>query len=157
MDQDSTIERCEVQYVYSHIGVAHLLFQTIEFSQCHQVEQVAFRAEVAPLVVKVHSCLCTSSVYVDSLLCYFNNENNRQVDFHKPLPGVLLSQPLTCYDREKQYTTSSLLALWHEVSWSAVAFPLLRRAKTLLGPFCPYSRQEACQTVQALPDLLVLP
>jgi hypothetical protein len=33
----------------------------------------------------------------------------------------------------------------------------LWRVKTLLWPFWPYSRQEACLTGQAVPDLLVFP
>jgi hypothetical protein len=59
------IERWEAEYVYTHIRVAHLVFRS---SNCDQVAQVAFRAEVAPVVVEVHPCLCASSVSVDSLL-----------------------------------------------------------------------------------------
>jgi hypothetical protein len=78
--------------------------------------QVAFRAEVAPLVVEAHLCLCASSVSVDFLVCHFAKEDSRLFDFRKPLPGVFQSQFSPCFARETQHPISSLHGLWHEVS-----------------------------------------
>jgi len=156
-DQDWIIEHREAEYVYTHIRVAHLLLWGFEFSQCHQVAQVAFWASVASVVVDVHPRLCTSCESVDSLLCHFGKEGSHPFDFPEPLPGVIPSQPSACYAQETQHPVSSLLELRRVVSRVVVGFPQLGRAKTLLYPFWPYSRQDACQTVQAVPDLLVLP
>jgi len=41
--------------------------------------------------------------------------------------------------------------------WLIIAYPLSRHVKILLWPFLPYSRQDACGTIQAVPNLLVLP
>jgi len=60
MDQNWKIERWEAEYVYLHIRVAHLLFRSFEFSQCHWMAQVAFRVWAAPVVVEVHRCLSAS-------------------------------------------------------------------------------------------------
>ena len=53
--------------------------------------------------------------------------------------------------------TSSLPRPQPEVSWSDIAFPPLRHAKTLLRPFWPCSRPRTCRTVPAVHDLLSLP
>jgi hypothetical protein len=82
-----------VEYVYAHILVAHLLFQRIDFSHCHQVPQVVFQAEVALALMEVHLCLCTSSMTAESVLLYFGKEGGHTFDFHKSLPGVFLSPP----------------------------------------------------------------
>jgi len=132
IDQDWKIERWEALYVYTHIRVAHLLFRSFEHSHCHQVGQVVFRASVAPVMVEVHLCLCASSVSVDSLLCHIRKEDCCLCDFHEPLPAVFLSQLSHCYAWQPQHPASSLLGLRRQVSWSAVAFPLSRHAKTLL-------------------------
>jgi len=41
---------------------------------------------------EVHPCLCASSVSVDSLQWHFGKNGSRRYDFHKPSPGVVLSQ-----------------------------------------------------------------
>jgi len=94
---------------------------------------------------------------VDTFLCHFGKEGSHPFDFHQPLLGILLSQPSPCCARETPHPASSLPGLRREVSWLVVAFPLLTRAKTHLWPFWPYSRQDACRTVQAVPDLVVFP
>jgi len=48
-----------VEYVYTHMRVAHLLLGS---SHRHQIAQVAFQAKVALVVVEVHPCLHTSCV-----------------------------------------------------------------------------------------------
>ena len=116
MDQNRNIEHCEAEYIYTHIGVAHLLFWSIEFSHCHQAAQSAFRASVALVVLEVHLCLCASSESVDSLLCHFAKEDGRLFNFPESLPGVFPSQRSPCYAWETQHPASSLLELWHMVS-----------------------------------------
>jgi len=134
--------------------VAHLVFRS---SHCHQMAQVAFRVEVALVVVELHPCHCATSMFVELLRCQFGKEGSCLFDCHERLLGIFQSQPLPCYARETLWPASSLPGLWREVSKLVVAFPVLRRVKALLWPFWPYSRQDACWTVQALPDLLVLP
>jgi len=133
MDQDWKIERREVQYVYIHIRVAHLLFRIFEISACHQMVQVAFQADVAPVVVAVHLCLYASSVSVDSSQCHFGKEGSRPFDFHEWWLGIFVYQPLPCYAREKQQAASSLPGLRCKVCWLVIAFPQLRRAKPSFG------------------------
>ena len=157
MDQDWKSKSWDAEYVYTDIRVAHLLFRSVDFPHCHQVAQVAFRASVAPVVVEFHSCLCTSSESVECLLRNFYKEDSRPFDFHNPLPCVCLSHPSPSYARATQHRASSFLRLWRVVSRSVVAFPLSRSMTSLLYPFWPYSRQDAWWTVQAVPDLLVLP
>jgi len=157
MDQDWKIEPREAGNVDTHIRVAHLLFRSFELSHCHQVARVAFQASVVLVVVEVHQFLCASSESVDSLLCHFGKEGSRPFDFPEPLLGVFLSQPSPCYAQETQHPASSLLELWRVVSWIFVACSQLWLVKTLPSPFRPYSRQDACLTIQAVPDLLVLP
>jgi len=142
--------------IYTYPGGTPFVSE-FEFSHCHQVTQVAFLADVACIVVEVHACLCASSMSVDSLLCQFGKERSRLFNFHKPLLGVFLLQPSPCFTQEAQHPASSLPRLWLDDSWLVVAFPLLRRMKTLLWLLWSYSRQDACRTVQAVPDLCVLP
>jgi len=157
MNQDWKIKRWEAEYVYTHIRDAHLLFRSVEYSHCHQAAQVAFRASMVLVVVEVHLCLYPSNESVDTLLREYGKDDSPLFDFPQPLPCVFLSQPAPCYACETQHPTSSLPELRHVVSALVVACPHLRRAKTLLHPFWPYSRQDASRTVQAVPDLLVLP
>ena len=105
----------------------------------------------------VHPGLCASRESVESLLCHFGKEDSHPLNCPKPLLGVCLSQPSPSYAGGTQHPTSCFLRLRRVVSWVVVALPQLRGAKTLLWPFRPYSRQEACRTVQAVPDLVVLP
>jgi len=126
------IERREAGMVYTRIRVAHRLFQSFEWSHFHQVAQVVFRASVAPAVMKVHPCFCTSSKSVDSLLCQFGKVRSCPFDFPEPLPGVVLSLPSPCYARETQHPAASLLKLGRVVSWLVVPFRQLWRAKTFL-------------------------
>jgi hypothetical protein len=65
--------------------VAHLLFRSTHH---HQMAQVAFRDKVAPFVVEVHPCLCTSSVSENFLLCSLGMEGSRPFYLHEQLPGV---------------------------------------------------------------------
>ena len=89
---------------------------------------MAFRAEVALVVVDVHLCLGVSSMTVDSFLCHYTKEGSRPFDFHESLPGVFLLPPSPCYAQKTQHLTSSHLGLRHEVSYSVVARPQLRHA-----------------------------
>jgi len=157
MDQHWKIERWEAEYVYTHIRVAHLLFRSIEFSNWHQVAQVAFQASGVPVVVEVHLFLCTSSKSVDSVLCHCGNEHSRPFDYHETLPGVFLSKTPPRYAPDTEHPASSPVELRRTVSWLVVAFPQSRRAKTLRWPCWPFPRQDACRTVQAVPDPLDLP
>jgi len=100
---------------------------------------------------------CASSVSVDTLLWHFCKERRCQLDFHKPLLGVVLLQLSPVYAQEIQNPASSLLGLLCEASWSGVVFRLWRHAKNLLWPFWPYSRQGIFLSVLAGPDLLALP
>jgi len=77
--------------------------------------------------------------------------------FSQTIPGVFPSQPSPCYARETQYPASSLPILRRKVYWLVVACPPLRCTRTLLWPCWPLWRQDTCLTVQAVPDLLVLP
>jgi hypothetical protein len=53
--------------------------------------EMAFRAEVPPVLVEVRRFLCASSVSADSLLYYFGMEGSRPYDCYKPLQGVFPS------------------------------------------------------------------
>jgi hypothetical protein len=79
------MKRWEEEYIYTHIQVSFLLFQS---SPRLQLAQVAFWAELVPVVVAMHPCLCASSVSVDSLWCHFGKEGSYPCDFHEPLLGV---------------------------------------------------------------------
>jgi hypothetical protein len=137
--------------------MAYLLFHNFRFAQRHLVVQVAFRAEVPPVLEELRRILCASSGSVDSLLYHFGIGGSRPYDFCKPLPGVFPSQPSPSDAQETELLTSSLVGLWREVSQLVVAFPLLRSAETHLWPILPYSRQGTCWTVPDVPDLLALP
>jgi len=95
--------------------------------------EVAYWAEVPPVLVEVRRFFCASSVSADSLLCHFGMEGSHLLDFHKPLLGVFLSQPSPVDDQETQLLASSLLGLQREVSELVVAFPILRREKPRLA------------------------
>jgi len=78
MHQDWNIEHWEEEYVDAHIRVAHHRFRIPELPHCYRVEQVVFWLDVVSVIrvsadwvalVKVHSCLCISSVSGDSVLC----------------------------------------------------------------------------------------
>ena len=157
MHQAWIIESWEKEHVYTHIRVTHLRFLNFELSYCHQIVQVAFWVVVAPFLLQVHLFLCTSCASPGSVLYYFVKESSRPRDCHEPLPGVFLSQPSPLYAQETQLPASFLLGLQRKVSWQDIAFSLLLCKKTLLWSFWPYSRQGACWTVLAIPDLLALP
>jgi hypothetical protein len=93
--------------------VAHLLVWS---SHRHQIAQVAFWAQVAPVVVEVHLCRCPSSVLMDILRCHFASAGSCPFDFREPLPGVYRMQPSPCYAQETQHPAASLLGLRREVS-----------------------------------------
>jgi len=157
MDQHRKGERKEVQYVYTHIPVAHILFRTFGWCEDYLAAQLVFQVEMAPVLVEVHLCLWASSMSVDSLLCHFNKEGYHPVHCDKPLPGVFLSQQLPVSAQATQHPASSFLGLQREDPWFVVAFPPLWHAKILICPLWPYSRQDACRTVLAVPNLLALP
>jgi hypothetical protein len=96
--------------------MAYLLFHNFRFPQRHLVAQVAFRAEVPPVLEEVRRFLCASSGSADSLLYHFGMEGSRPYDFCKPLPGVFPSQPSPSDAQETQLLASSLLGLRREVS-----------------------------------------
>jgi hypothetical protein len=50
--------------------------------------QVAIWAAVASVLVKVHPCLCASTVSLDFLRCHFGKEGSCPFDFREQLPGV---------------------------------------------------------------------
>jgi len=87
----------EAEYVYTHMWLPYLLFQS---SDCHQMAQVAIRAAVKSLLVELQPFLCAFSVFLDFLLCHFGKEGSRPFDFREPLPGVFRLQPSPCYARE---------------------------------------------------------
>jgi hypothetical protein len=74
----------------------------------------------------------------------FGKEGSHPLDLHVPLPGVFPLSPSPCDSRETQHPASSILRLQLNIPLLVVIFPLLRGGKTLLWPFWPYSRQEAC-------------
>ena len=135
MHQDWKIERWEEEYVYTHIRVAHLGFRNLELPHYHHMMQVALRAEVAPVPLEVHPCLCTCRMSAESLLYRFGKEGSPLAEFHEPLPGVFISQPSPLDAQDTQLHSSSLLRLRCKARWSASEFPLLWCAKSILGPF----------------------
>jgi len=118
---------------------------------------VGFQMEVPPVLVEVRWLRWASSVSAVSLLCHVCMEGSRPYDFYKPLQGVFPSQPTPFYLQETQLLASSLLRLRHEVFELGVVFPFLRSAETPVWPFWPYSRQGACRTVLAVPEVLLPP
>jgi len=77
--------------------MAYRRFHNFRFPQCPLVVQVAFqadmafRAEVPPVLVAVRQFLCASSVSADCLLYYFGLEGSRPYDFYKILLDVFPS------------------------------------------------------------------
>ena len=165
MHHDRNTERCEGEYFHMHIRQADLGFGNFRLHCGHRVAQVAFRVEEAVVLVsadcvgleEVHPGLAAWSVSVHALVYHFCNEGSRQFHFHNAVPGVVLSQFSPFYTQELQHSASSLPGPLCKVSWSVVAFLLLRCAKTLLWLFWLYSRQYACLTVSGVPDRLALP
>lgn len=70
--------------------MAQHVSQCFEFSNCHEVAQVAFQAAVAPCAVKVHPCLCVSRATKDFLLYHLRKKGRCPFDFHISLHGVFL-------------------------------------------------------------------
>jgi len=124
MHQDWKIEQWEGKYVYTHIRVGHLPFRSTDFPHYHQVAQVAFPVEMAPVLVEVHASLCASSLSVDALLCHFGKEGSCPCDFHKQLPVVYLSQPSPFHAQEIRHPVSSVFGRLCDLSWLVVVFPL---------------------------------
>jgi len=110
------IEYLEVENAYTHTLMAYLLFHKFHFPQRQLGAQMAFRAEVPPVLEEVRRFLCASSGSPDSLLYHFGMEGSWPNDFCKPLPGVIPSQPSTSDAQETQLLASSLLGLRREVS-----------------------------------------
>jgi hypothetical protein len=156
MHNDRKIQYWATEYVRTHILVAHLLFWCFDIRHCPQVVKVAFRTEVAPDMVEAHPFLHSSSVSVDSVLCHFGNESSCPSDFHKPLPGVFLSQSSNFYTQETQHLSSSLFRLRHSILISCCVFSIVA-CKTRCWPFWPYSTQHACLTVLAICNLHAWP
>jgi hypothetical protein len=140
--------------VYKHMQVVYLLFRS---SRRHHLARVVIWAEVALVYVEVHPCLCTSSLSLDYLRCDWGKEGSCPLDLQEPLPGIFRSPPSPCYAWETQCRSSFLLLLRSKFCCSVVGFTQLQHVKTLLWPFWPYSRQDGCRSVQAVPNLFVLP
>jgi len=154
---DWKIECLEAENVYTHRWMAYLLFNNFHFRQCHLVAQVAFWAEVLPVLEQVRRILCASSMSADSLLWHFGMEGSRPVDFYEPLLDDFLSKPspFACpRDSTPCYFSSWTSARGFLIS--CCVFSIAAR-KNPLWPFWPYSRPGACWTVPAVPDLLASP
>jgi hypothetical protein len=143
--------------------MAYPLVHNLHFHLGHLVAQVAFRAKAAflaqvqPVLVEVRWFLFATSVPADSLLYYYGMEGSHPFDLYKPFPGVFLSQPSLFYAQETQLLISSVLGLWREVSKIVVSFLLLRRAEAVLSTLWRFSRQNACRSDLAVPNLLATP
>jgi len=129
---DWKIEHCEEEDVYTHIRIAHLRFQNFRVLYYYQLVQLVFQAKVPLVLMEVCPFVYAFSISAGSLLCHFGKKCSWQVDIHKPLPHVLLSQPSLFYAEETQLPTTSPLAVQLEVTWSANLFSLLQRAKSIL-------------------------
>jgi hypothetical protein len=112
--------------------MAYLLFHNYRFPQHHLVAQVAFWAEVPPVLEEMQRFRCASSGSANSLLDHFGMEGSRPYDLCKPLPGVFPSQPSPSDAQETQLLASSLLGRQREVSQLVVVFAELRHAKSHL-------------------------
>jgi len=157
--------------VTTYIRQANWRFGNVELPYCYWVARVAFRAEVAFLAqvasalesavcisrVEMHLFFYVSRVSEESSQCHVGEKGIRLCRFEKAWLGVFLSQPSPCHGPETENLSSSLLGSRRAVNWSDIAFPLLLCEKTHLRPFWAYSRQGACCTVPAVPDLLALP
>jgi len=90
MHYDSKIECWDPVNVDLHKGMAYLPFNNFRFRQCHLAAQeacrteVAFQAEVLPVLLDVRQFLFASHVSADSMLCHFGMEGSRSCDFYKP-------------------------------------------------------------------------
>jgi len=98
-----------VENAYIDTWMAYLLFYNFHIPQHHLVAQVAFRAEVPPVLEEVRQFLCASSGSPDSLLYHVGMEGSGPYDFCKPLPGVFPSEPSPSDAQETQHLTSFLL------------------------------------------------
>jgi len=116
MQYDWKIEYLEVENAYTHTWMAYLLFHNCRFPQRHLGVQVAFRAEMPPVLEEVLRFLCTSSGSPDFLLHHCGMQGSRPNDFCKPLPGVFPSQPSPSDAKETQLLASSILWVRREVS-----------------------------------------
>jgi len=162
MHHDHKIPHREDLYVTTYIRLANWGFGNFKLRKCYQLGRVACLAEVVSAPesavcigrVKVHLFLCICSMSADSLWCHFGKEGSRTCGFDEAYPGVFLSQPSPFFAQETQHPTFSLLGPGREDSWPGISFPLLRHVKSLLWPFCPYSRPGTCRTVAAVPNLL---
>ena len=121
MHNDWNIECWDAKNVYTHTWMAYHLFHNLYLRQCHLVVQeafqseVAFQAEVLPVVVEVCRSLCASRVCADISLYYFRREDSHLCDCYKPLPGVFPLPPSPFYAQETKLLTLSLLGLEREV------------------------------------------
>jgi len=155
----------EELYANTYIRPAYWRFQKVELCKCYRLGRVACRAEVESALVsalcigrvEVHLFLCVSIVSADTLQCHFGKEGSRIFGFDEALPGVFVSEPSPFYALDTQHPALSLLRPRGVVSGWDILFPLLRRARSLLWHFWPYSTPGACRTVPAVPDLLPLP
>jgi len=155
----------EVPYVNVSIRPANWRFEKVELRKCYWLGRVACCAvgesalESALCIgrVELHLFLCVSSESADCLWCHFGKEGSQRFGFDEALLGVFVSQTWPSVAQETQHPASSLLGPWREVSWLRISYPLLRRTKSLLWPFWPYSMPGACRTVPAVPDLFALP
>jgi len=111
MDQDWKIKGWEEEDVFTHIGVAHHRFRNFKIPDYHQVAQVAFAAEGAPVLVQVQRWLCASGMSADSLRCHFGEEGSRPWDCVEPLLGVFLLQHLRFMPRVLNTTLHLFLDL----------------------------------------------
>ena len=155
----------EELYANTYIQPANWLFQHIELLKSYRLGWVACLPDVELALdsalcvgrVEVHLFLCVSTVSADSLRCHFGSEGSRTCGFDKALPGVFVSQPSPFCAPETQHPDSLLLRPRWVISLWDISFARLRRVKSLVWPFWPYSMPGACRTVPAVPDLLALP
>jgi hypothetical protein len=96
--------------------MAYLLFQNFRFPQRHLVAQVAFCADVQPVVEEVWWFFSISNGSAHALLYHCGREGSRLNDFSKPLPGVFSSQPSPADAQETELLASSPLGLRREVT-----------------------------------------
>jgi len=155
----------EELYANMYIRQANCWFQQVELRKCYRLGRVACLAELESALesalcvrrVEVLLFLSLSSVSADSLQCHLGKEGSWTFSVNEALPGVFVLQPSPFSPLETQHPASFLLRPWRVVSLWDISFPQLRRAKSHLWPFWPYSTPGACRTFQAVPDLLALP
>jgi len=159
---DWKIELWDGEQVYIHICLADLGRRNVGSDFCHRMVHEAFRVDVALVLAsavsvrlqEVRLCISAYSVSVDSLRCHFGKEGSRQIDFHQPLPLVVLMQPSPFCAKQIPPIAASLPGLLCEFASSGGVFHLSLHATTLLSPFLPYSRGGACLTVLVVPTSL---